>query len=151
MPTGEMDLRWRSIQEAMARAKLGGLLVFSNQLNSELVHYVANCTVLGERAFCYLPPKGQPVLFISEAWDLERTIKESHLKDVRVIGKNWPQEIASISRSCEGRLGIAGRENLGRFGIGALEEPLGRESVSATRFLEDLATIKSPYELTLIR
>ncbi|MFB3885847.1 MAG: M24 family metallopeptidase [Thermodesulfobacteriota bacterium] len=151
IPAGEMESRWARVQEAMARAKLGGLLVFSNQLNSDLVHYVSNYTVLGEKAFCFLPLKGEPVLLISEAWDLERAVRESHLKDVRVIGKNWPQEIASVSRLSEGRLGVAGRENLGRFGIESLEKPMGQESVSATRFLEELATIKSPYELTLIR
>lgn len=151
IPTGELPFRWHRIQGAMARSNLGGLLVFSNQLKTEPLHYVANHTLLGERAFCYLPIEGQPILFISEAWDQERAARESKLKGVRILERDWPKEIAAVCRSCEGRLGIVGRELLGWLDIAALETAIDHETVSATRFLEDIATIKSPYELNLIR
>lgn len=151
IPAEELSLRWQRIREAMARSNFGGLLVFSNQLKTEPLHYVSNHTLLGERAFCYLPIEDQPILFISEAWNQERAATESTLKEVRTLGNDWSKEIAAVCKSCKGRLGIAGRELLGRLDIAALESALGYETVSASRFLEDLATIKSPYELTLIR
>ncbi|OGP58648.1 MAG: hypothetical protein A2162_12070 [Deltaproteobacteria bacterium RBG_13_52_11b] len=135
----------------MALAKVGGLLVFANQLKTEPLYYVANYTLLGERAFCYLPIEGQPILFISEAWDQERAAGESSLRDVRILERNGSRDIAAVCASCDGRLGIVGRELLGRQDIAALETALGRETASATRLLEDVATIKSPYELSLIR
>jgi Xaa-Pro dipeptidase len=147
----ELSLRWTSLQKALTEQGMAGLLVFSSQLRTMSIHYIAGYTLLGDRALCYLPVEGRPVLLISEAWDLARAVAESGLEDVRVLGERWPQEIASLCRSCDGRLGLAGREIMGRQDLEALESALGRETVSATRFLENLATIKSSYELELIR
>ncbi len=151
IPLEEMALRRQKIQEAMAEKGLGGLLIFGNQLKTVFIHYVSGYTLLGSRAFCYLPPEGQPVLLISEAWDSDRAVRESGLEDVRVLGKHWPQELATLCRSCKGRLGLAGREIMGRQDLEALEADLGEEIPSATLFLENLAIIKSPYELEIIR
>ena len=151
IPAEEMPRRWKRLREAMARADLGGLLVFSNQLKPVSIHYAAGYTLLGDRAFCYLPVAGPPSLFISEAWDRERAIRETQFEEVSVLGKNWPQEVAAVCRSCKGRLGVAGREIMGRLEAQALEAALGYETVSASRLLEEVATVKSPYELGLIR
>ncbi len=151
VPGEEMSQRWARLQEAMDREALDGLLVFSNQLKTVSVHYVAGYTLIGERAFCYLPVAGRPVLLISEAWDLARAAGETQLEDVRVLGKDWPQEIAALCRLAEGRLGLAGREVMGRLDLEALEKAIGGKTESATRFLEDMAVVKSPYERELIR
>ena len=151
LPKEEMPSRWQRIQTAAARAKLGGLLIFSNQLQTEPLHYVSNYTLLGERAFCYLPMEGPPVLLISEAWDLERAVKESQVKEVRVLGKSWPKEVADIIKVSEGPIGLVGRELMGRSEIEALETASGRKTSPATRLLDEVATIKSAYELSLIR
>jgi Xaa-Pro dipeptidase len=151
LPAGEIDSRWQRIRGAMTRANLEGLLVFSNQLKPEPIHYVANYTLLGERAFGYLPMEGHPTLFISEAWDQERASRESQLEDLIVSGTNWPGEIAAVARSCKGRLGVVNREQIGRSDIQALEKALGRETLSASQLLETVAVIKSPYECNLIR
>lgn len=151
LPTEEMHLRWGRLREAMGKADLGGLLIYSNQLKTASIHYAANYTLLGERASCYLPRSGQPTLFISEAWDRERAMKESPFEDVKVLGKNWPEELAAVGRSCEGHLGLAGREIMGRLELQALEAAVGKETVSATGLLDEVAMIKSPYELKLIR
>ncbi len=151
VPFEEISRRWEKMQEAMAKADLGGLLVFANQMKTAPLHYVANYTLLGRSAFCYLPAGGQPILLISEAWDLDRARQESPLTEIRVLGKNWPADIAALCRPGDGRLGLAGREIMGRRDLRALEEAWGKEMVSASRLLEDLAVIKSPYELALIR
>lgn len=151
LPLNEMSLRRAKLQKAMAEEGMGGLLVFSSQLRTMSIHYVAGYTLLGNRAFCYIPAEGRPVLLISEAWDEDRAVRESGFEDVKVLGERWPQEIAAVCRSCGGPLGLAGREIMGRQDVEALEAACGKETVSATRFLENLATIKSPYELELIR
>jgi Xaa-Pro dipeptidase len=151
VPVKEMSSRWERVQRAMAKDGLGGLLVFSNQLKSVSIHYATGYTLLGERAFCYLPPAGKPVLLISEAWDLARAVRETQMEDVRVLGKDWPREIAALCRSTEGKLGLYGREIMGRQDLEALDAALGRETSSATQFLENLASIKSPYEREMIR
>ena len=151
IPQEELLLRWTKLQEAMARENWDGLLVFANQLKTANLHYVANYTLLGSRACCYVPPVGPPVLLISEAWDLERAHKESPIKDIRVLGRDWPRELAACCSSRIGQIGLAAREIMGQQDIQALETALGRSTVSASRLMEDLANIKSPYELTLIR
>jgi Xaa-Pro aminopeptidase len=148
----EMALRWKKIREAMTRYRIGGLLVFSDQTHPEPIHYVANYIMMGDKAFCYLPPdEDQPVLFISELWDYEKTEAASDLKDVRVIGENFYRELATLNKKYGGPLGIVGRENLTRAEVEAVESAMAQETVSATRLLEDVAIIKSPYELELIR
>lgn len=151
VPPEELDRRWTQLRGAMAGGDVGGLLVFSNQLKTTPIHYVAGYSLLGERAFCYLPSSGPPCLFISEAWDRERAVSESGLEDVEILGSDWPREIAAACRSCNGRLGLAGKEVMGRLDVKTLEEALGRETLSSTCLLEDVAMIKSPYELGLIR
>jgi Xaa-Pro dipeptidase len=151
IPQEELSQRWTKLQGAMAREDWDGLLVFVNQLKTANLHYVANYTLLGSRACCYLPPAGPPVLLISEAWDLERVRGESPIADIRVFGRDWPRELASVCGSRSGQIGLAGREIWGRQDLQALEAALGRETVSASRLMEDLATIKTPYERELIR
>jgi Xaa-Pro aminopeptidase len=151
IPQEELLQRWTKLQEAMVSADWGGLLVFANQLKTANLHYVANYTLLGSRACCYLPPAGSPVLLISEPWDLNRAQEESPIKDVRVLGRDWPQELAVLCGSRNAPIGLAGREVMGRQDLQILEAALGRETVSASRLMEDLADIKSPYEQALIR
>ena len=151
VPGEEMSQRWARLQESMAREGLAGMLVFSNQLKTVSVQYAAGYTLFGERAFCYLPPAGRPVLLISEAWDLARAVQETQLEDVRVLGKDWPHEIADLCRTGKGTISLAGREIMGRLEVEALEEAMGGKTPSATRFLEDMAVVKSPYERQRIR
>jgi len=156
LPLEEKLLRWRRIQEAMGKADLGGMLVFASQLKTVSIHYLTGYTLLGERAFCYLGPEGPPVLFVSEAWDRERAIRETGVDEVRILGKNWPREVADVCRPWKGRsrtvrLGLVGKEIMGRLDLQALETALGHETVSASRLLEDLAVVKTPYELARIR
>jgi len=148
----EMQSRWQRIRRAMNNTDMGGLLVFSDQACPEPIHFLANYTLVGEEAFCYLPPEeGPPVLFISAAWDYERAATASGLNDVRVMGRNFYREVADLMKKERGPLGIVGRKNLTRAQIGAVETALGQKTVSATRLLDDVATIKSPYELSFIR
>lgn len=151
IPKEELLQRWTKLQEAMVREDLNGLLVFANQLKTANLHYATNYTLLGSRACCYLPLVGQPVLFISEPWDLESALRESPIRDIRVLGRDWPQELAACFNSQNGQLGLAGREIMGRQDLLALETALGRATVSASGLMEDLAVIKSPYERNLIR
>lgn len=151
IPQEELSRRWTKVQEAMAREDLGGLLVFANQFRTDALYYTANYTLIGSRACCYLPPIGPPVLLISEPWDLKRAQEESPISDIRVLGRDWPRELAAFCSSRGERLGVAGREILGRQDLQELETALGRETVSASRLMDDLATIKSPYERALIR
>lgn len=151
VPLEEMSGRWAKLRKAMSDEGLGGLLVFANQINTVALHYCAGYTLFGDRAFCYLPLSGQPVLLISEAWDRDRAVKETLFADVRVLGKNWHQEVASLCRSCGGPLGLTGREIMGRWDLAKLEAAMGRETLSATRFLDKMTIFKSPRELELIR
>lgn len=151
LPTEELPSRWQKLREAMDRSGFGGLLVYANQLKPAPLHYLTNYTLLGECAFFYLPLAGQSILFISEKWDQERSMVEAKFEEVRILERDWSEKIAAVCKSSEGRLGIIGRELLGRQDIEALEAALGNDTVSATGLLEGLAIIKSPYELSLIR
>jgi Xaa-Pro dipeptidase len=51
----------------------------------------------------------------------------------------------------KGKLGLAGREIMGRLDVAALEKALGKVTVSAGSFLENMAVVKSPYEREQIR
>jgi Xaa-Pro dipeptidase len=151
IPQEELSRRRTKLQEAMAKEGCDGMLVFANQLKTANLHYVANYTLLGSRACCYLPLVGPPVLLISEPWDLERARGESPISDIRMLGRDWPQELAAVCSSQSGQISLAGREIVGRLDLQALETALGRATVSASRLMEDLAAIKSPYERALIR
>src|SRR3972149_9750450 len=89
IPVEEMSARRAKMQEAMAKGSLDGLLVFANQLKPVSLHYVANYTLLGSHAFYWLPLTGLPVLFISEAWGMDRAVKEGGLGAVRALGQKW--------------------------------------------------------------
>lgn len=131
---------------------IGGLLVYSDQAHPEPIHYISNYIMMGEKAFCYLPSaEGQPVLFISEAWNRDSALATSELSDVRVIGPNFYEELAALNRRYGGPVGIVGRENLGRAEIQAIEASLAETTASATSMLDAVAIIKSTYELELIR
>ena len=148
----DMQSRWKKTRLAMNNANMRGLLVFSDQAQPEPIHYMANYTLVGDEAFCYLPPdEEQPLLFISAAWDYEKAVAASGLKDVRIMGRNFAIEVAALSKKNGGPLGIVGRKNLRRAQLEELEAALGEKTVSATRLLDEVAVIKSPYELSLIR
>lgn len=148
----DMQARWQKIRLAMNNANMRGLLIFSDQAHPEPIHFLANYSLVGDEAFCYLSlDEEQPVLFISAAWDYDKAATVSGLKDVRVIGQNCYRDVAGLSKKHGGPLGIVGRKNLTRAQIELLEAALGQKTVSATRLLDEVALIKSPYELSLIR
>ena len=151
-PREEMYSRWEKLRAGMRRQQLKGLLVFSSQIKPEPIHYLTNYTLIGEKAFCLLPPnEDPPVLYISAAWDCARAEKEARGVDVRIIGKDLHRELAALINKYGMPVGMCGEENLPRLDRAALEAELGAEPASGTRLLEDAAAIKSTYELALIR
>lgn len=150
-PKKEMMSRWQRIRNRLADAGLGGLLVFSNQMKPEPVHYLTGYRLLGERAFACLAPEGEPVLFISEPWDERRAGQETGLANIRVLAEDWPQAVSGALKPFEAPVGVAGREAMRHGDLEAVESAIGNKTVSATKLLDELATISSPYELDLVR
>lgn len=150
-PVGEMPMRWRCLQGIMSKSGMGGMLIYANQVKPEAIYYVANYTLLGEHAYCYLPLEGAPELFLSEEWDLDRAAKETGLDKISVMGENWAKEIAAAMKGCEGTVGIVGRPFMSKRDLDVVEDALGAKTVSASPVVEKAAIVKSPYELDLIR
>lgn len=152
VPEGELELRWKRLRERAAAGGFDGLLVFSNQINQTYIHYVANYTLLGDRSYFFLPLAGEPTLLIGAAWDLQHAVLESGLSDVRPLTRGSNKEIISVMKAgTKGKTAVAGMEMLNEKDLAEFKTEFGDNFVQGTDLLEEVALVKTDFELGLIR
>src|ERR1035437_1203416 len=58
----EFQQRIENIQQAMARQKLDCMMVYGDEYRKENLRYVSNYWPIFERAACFIPARGEPML-----------------------------------------------------------------------------------------
>lgn len=156
------------IQEAMARERLDGLLVYGDEYRKENLRYVCNFWPIFERGACIIPRNGQPVY--AGAPEGERYAREMGVwNDVRNIREfacvtvpdsiDYPlatfTTLKEILREC-----LGGGRRLGLAGIWDISSPLfdrlrqavgGAQIIDAGPLLAAERLIKSPAEIACLR
>ncbi len=164
----EFQRRIENIQQAMARRKLDCLMVYGDEYRKENLRYVSNYWPIFERAACFIPAKGQPVL--AGAPEGEKYAREMSVwQDLRNVKEfacvSVPEEIhyplAKFS-SFKEILGqtLGGGTRLGLVGVYDIPSPIlqrvtaaagGAEIVDAASILQELRLIKTDAEIQCLK
>ena len=168
IPTEEFTTRVRRIRQALAQKHLHGLMVYGDEYRKENLRYVSNFWPIFERAACFIPTDGRPILagapegeiYAREMciWEDMRNVKEFACVTV-------PEEIdypLAVFSSFKDILGqILGRgKRLGVVGIWDMPGPIldrvrgaadGLEIVDAADILNGLRLLKSDAEIACLR
>ncbi len=164
----EFEVRIQKIQEKMAAKGLDAMLVYGDEYRKENLRYVANFWPIFERAACFIPRKGAPILagapegelYAREmsVWPDLRNVKEFACVSV-------PEEIdyplANFS-SFKKILGevLAGGKRLGIVGMRDISAPVmeriknavsGLQIADAAEIITELRIIKTPAEIACLR
>lgn len=144
----EIALRHAKIRESMAQEGLDLLIVYSSPLRPFNVHYAANYDLIGDGAMVVIPRDRDPILYVSEEWDLARAAEVSPVKDVR-----HSANLAHLAGQLlhQTRSSIAGLEWADGSFATDLMGAAGKEVDSGSRVLDRAARKKTPLELRLIR
>ena len=146
----ELKLRLDKVRPLMRERNLEALLIYSSPLKAYFVHYVSNYTLVGEGALVALTLDRDPVLWITEEWDLDRAREESWVKEVRSV-KNLANAAAAFIGPAVRNVGIVGLE----WGNVVTEEEFRRafanKLVEVTDVLDKAGMTKTPLELENIR
>lgn len=146
----ELKLRLQKIWRQAQRKHFDALLVYSSPLKSYFVHYVSNYTLIGEGALVAITPDREPVMWITEEWDLDRARKESWLGNI-LPSKNLANSAAEFFGQKYQSIGVIGLE-WGSVGFAdQLHRVFGGRLVEATEICDEAAFIKTPLELHHIR
>lgn len=164
----EFESRVRRIQALLAERHLDGLLVYGDEYRKENLRYVSNFWPIFERAACFIPQTGEPILACAPEGELYA--KEMCVwRDIRNIKEfacvTVPEEIeypmATFS-SLKEIIGdtLKGGLHLGLCGQWDISAPLleriqgalpGLEIVAANDILVNLRLIKSPMEMACLQ
>lgn len=82
VPKSELDSRLKRIRKAMVKKRIGVLFVSYRGAKDDFF-YLLGYTPLGDAAFI-LPLEQDPVLFVSTAWDFDRTQDTVYIQDLRL-------------------------------------------------------------------
>jgi Xaa-Pro dipeptidase len=116
----EFEWRRNKLRSLMSQHQIEVLLIYSHPMISDMwrhtvtdiVFWISDYDLIGEYALVVLPLKGEPILLISEAWELDRARERSWISDVRVsrhLGQDL-REILSEGGLLQARIGLSGRE-----------------------------------------
>ena len=150
-PEHEPDMRLGGLRRAMGEYGLSSLLVFSRQWKSECIHYVSNYKLIGPEAFAVIPLDAEPVLFISEAGDIDRAKNEGWIDEVRILCGECDDSPIELAGAYGNKSGIVGLEIMNARQYGALEKHIGGGIVNALPLVDAASKIKSPWERELMR
>lgn len=151
-PEQEPVYRLGRIRSMMERRGLDAIIFYSCQWKIEVIHYVANFRVLGEDACMVLPANGEPTLFISQFWDLERARRESWVEDIQICCGDMAKRAGSLAASYGSHIGIAGMEHMkGKMYAELLKELQGLTVSNEYASLDELAKVKTPWEVEVMR
>ena len=146
--------RIRLVEERMEKAGLDALIAYSVKNDPGSVVYLSGFeTSLGlhDVAFMVLAPKSSPecALLTNAFWD--HPAERTWMKDVRVTNRFGPTLAELLPHSAR-RIGIAGYNFFPAPVYLELHAALpGAEFVDATRMVMDVAKVKSPEEVDVIR
>ena len=164
----EFQERVSRIQDALEKQNLDGMMVYGDEYRKENLRYVSNFWPIFERAACFIPRKGAPIL--ASAPEGENYVREMCIwEDVRNIKEfvcvTVPEEIdyplAEFS-SLKDILDeiLAGGKRLGLVGLWDIPSPIlerikgavdGLEIVESDAILQDLRLIKTEAEIACLR
>ena len=151
-PAGEPEWRLGRVRKLMESAGLDALVIYSCQWKVEFIHYAANFRVMGDDAVMTLPLDGEPVLYLSQPWDLPRATEESWIKNIVVAPENM-MKLAGEEAGRHGRsIGIVGDTIMPDYHYTVLENALlGKEISSRYALLDRAALVKSEWEQDILR
>jgi len=156
------------IQDSLEKHNLDGMMVYGDEYRKENLRYVSNFWPIFERAACFIPRNGKPIL--ATAPEGENYAREMCIwEDVRNVKEfacvTVPEEIdyplAEFS-SLKDILGetLAGGKRLGFVGLRDIPAPIleriksavdGLEIVASDGILQDLRLIKTETEIACLR
>ena len=164
----EFEERIGRIQDALARRKLDALMVYGDEYRKENLRYVCNFWPIFERAACFIPQKGAPILAGAPEGELYAR-EMSVWSDVRNVKEfacvSVPEDIdyplASFSSFKEIFDDVMnGGNKLGIVGLWDIPAPIMERLKDAGKTLEildgsdivnELRLIKTPTEIACLR
>ena len=151
-PSTEPALRLGKIRKLMECEGLDALVIYSCQWKVEFVHYAANFRVMGDDAAMVLPLNGEPSLYISRPWDLQRASEESWVKNIVVAPENMMKLVGEEAGKYGGSIGVAGDAIMPNYHYCELEKALTGKSISSRyALLDKAALVKSEWEQDILR
>lgn len=151
----DVGARVQRIRDAMDEAQLDAIVAYAPGWRRENVRYLTGAALRGAFAVGYLPARGHPAAFVGNVADEQAVRQSGWVPDVRVLEFPDVREVAARIRDDVGgggRIGVAHLELMPRAIHGSLRQSLGQtELVSATRLMDMLRLVKSPWELEQIR
>ena len=151
-PDSEPGIRLGRIRNEMSKQGLDALVVYSPQWKVEYVHYTANFPVLGKDAAMLLPLDGEPVLYLSQPWDLKRATAESWVKDIVINPLDIMRTVGEDSAKYGKNIGLAGAELMSSAMYDQFTSKLtGKDISNQFRLLDKCALTKTQWELEIIR
>jgi Xaa-Pro dipeptidase len=152
------DLRQRlaRVQAAMAERGLGGLLLYASgqhtMLRMDQIQYLTDVRVLGPHGVLMVPPRGEPTLLVTPAWDYARVRELTWLEQVEAVE---PDELIARTvlhaSDLHEPLGLGGQKGMPAAFHRALGAALNRPLADADDLLPALAVSRTPVELDRIR
>lgn len=143
-PQVEIERRISTFQQKLAHQELDGAIII---LNSDMFYFTGTV----QNSYLFIPTSGQPVLMIKKS--LQRGQSESTLKNI--VGIRHPKEIPGI-------LVAFNYSNFEKIGMELDVLPVnlyqtykkmfaGAEIVDISPLIKEIRSIKSPYEIGLMR
>ena len=130
-PEIEPKIRFSRIQQMMEERGLDAMIFYSTQWKLEIIHYVANLRLLGEDACVVLPKGGEPILLLSQPWDLERARAQSWIQEIEVCpGTALLERAGKLARSMGEHIGVAGIEFMTAAKYADLQRELSGKTVT---------------------
>ena len=168
IPKSEFEARIRKIQEKMAEKGLDAMLVYGDEYRKENLRYVCNFWPIFERAACFIPRKGAPImagapegeLYAREmsVWSDLRNVKEFACVSVPEE-IDYPLANFSSFKAILGEL-LAGGKRLGVVGLRDISAPVmeriknavtGLQIVDAAEIITEQRVIKTADEIACLR
>jgi len=168
IPKKEFAKRIKGIQAALEKLKLDGLMVYGDEYRKENLRYVSNFWPIFERAACFIPRQGEPILAGAPEGELYAR-EMSVWRDLRNVKEfacvSVPEEIdyplANFS-SFKAILKeiLAGGKRLGIVGLKDISAPVmeriknaaaGLQIVDAAEIITELRIIKTANEIACLR
>ena len=164
----EFEARIRKIQEKMSEKGLDAMLVYGDEYRKENLRYVSNFWPIFERAACFIPRKGAPImagapegeLYAREmsVWSDLRNVKEFACVSVPEE-IDYPLANFSSFKAILGEL-LAGGKRLGVVGLRDISAPVmeriknavtGLQIVDAAEIITEQRVIKTADEIECLR
>lgn len=164
----EFVQRIEHIQDAAIKRNLDAVMVYGDEYRKENLRYVSNFWPIFERAACFIPRNGQPVLagapegqhYAKEmsVWDDVRNVKEFACVSVPEE-IDYPLAKFSSFREILGET-LHGGVKLGIVGLWDIPGPImeriknavpGLEIINAADIINELRIIKTPAEIACLR